>query len=416
MDERLLPVGPSIARRIQAMELPERAEIAAPNVRQADLAILAETHGDFLDTTHFDTVRFPPPDWAHELFARAAADGSLAYTGYRGHPEVLEDLATKVSKFIGHEVDPKRNLILTPGTQAALFVALAARVDPGDRVVVMDPDYLFSARILRFLGADVGYAPLRLNDGCYEPDLDLIETEFRDRNARHLVFSHPNNPTGAVFSRETIAAIAELVVRFGVSVVADELYSRLLYTDRPFPHVAAEPGAFEHVATLLGPSKTELLSGYRIGVLVGDDPLMRAAENVMSILSLRAPAYAQHVLKGWLGPDSLWLVDRIEAFRSLRAMTIGRLGQVPWMKIHPQEGTAYLWADLRALERSDVEIGKALARDAKMLISPGYQFGPASAGHIRICYARDEKQWSQAMDTMTATLEALVPDRVHAAS
>ena len=74
----------------------------------------------------------------------------------------------------------------------------------------MDPDYLFTARIFRFLGADVAYDPLNLLDGQYVPDLDLIETEFRDRGAKQIVFSHPNNPTGVVYSAETIAAIGRL--------------------------------------------------------------------------------------------------------------------------------------------------------------------------------------------------------------
>ena len=188
------------ADRIGALKLPERAAIASPNVRQADLDLLARAPIRFIDTTHFDTQRFPPPPWAAERFAEAAADGAQAYTGYRGNPQVLAEVAENLSAFLGWRVDPERNLILTPGTQAALFSTLSSRVNRGDRVAVMDPDYLFTARILAFLGADPGYVPLRLDSaGQYLPDLDVLETEIVKRNARHLVFSHPNNPTGAVF-------------------------------------------------------------------------------------------------------------------------------------------------------------------------------------------------------------------------
>ncbi|KUF09949.1 aminotransferase class I/II-fold pyridoxal phosphate-dependent enzyme [Pseudoponticoccus marisrubri] len=393
--------------RVAALELPERADIAPPSVREADLAILAAAPEGYLDTTHFDTAHFPPPDWALERFAAAARDGALAYTGYSGHAGVLRAVASNVSSFLGVPVEADRNIALTPGTQAALFCVLAARVDPGDRVVVMDPDYLFTARIFRFLGAEVAYAPLILQDGKYVPDLDLIETEFRDRGATQLVFSHPNNPTGAVYGPEIIRALARLAVRYGVGIVADELYSRLIHDDTPFAHIAAEEGAFELTATLLGPSKTESLSGYRLGVVVGPETLLRGVENVLSVTALRAPAYAQHLLPGWLGPDANWLRDRLAQFSALRRQTIARLSGLDWMTLHPQDGTAYLWADVRALGRSDLEIGTALAREAGMLISPGYQFGPGSAGHFRICYAREPRGWATAMDRMVDVLDGM---------
>lgn len=402
---------PMTADRIIDLELPERADIAAPNVRQADLDILSHVPSDFLDTTHFDTIQFPPPEWAVDLFSDAARQGDLAYTGYRGHGDVLNTVAENVSHFLNLFVDPKRHIALTPGTQSALFAVLASRVNQGDRVVVMDPDYLFTARIFRFLGADVAYVPLVLNDESYEPDLNRIETEFRDRGARQIVFSHPNNPTGAVYSKAVISKIAALAVQYNVGIVADELYARLVYDDTPFAHIAAEEGADELTATLLGPSKTESLSGYRLGVVVGSEELMKGVENVLSVTSLRAPAYAQHILTGWLGPDDNWVKDRIAMFADLRRQTIERLGGLEWMKFHPQNGTAYLWADVRGLGRSDLEIGRALARDAGMLISPGYQFGPGSAGHFRICYARETKGWAKAMDRMVDVLGTLYTSR-----
>src|ERR1700712_4072616 len=146
--------------RLQRLELPERAPIAGTSARRADIALLAKAPADFLDTTHFDTVRFPPPPWADEQFARAARDGALAYTGYRGNSEVLSVLAGSVGRFLDLPLDPQAHIILMPGTQAGLFASLASLIEEGDRVALIDPDYLFSARILRFLGADIGHVPL----------------------------------------------------------------------------------------------------------------------------------------------------------------------------------------------------------------------------------------------------------------
>jgi aspartate/methionine/tyrosine aminotransferase len=397
------------ARRVAALQLPERAEIAWPNVRQADIGLLARAPASFIDTTHFDTVRFAPPPWASQRFAEAAQDGSLAYSGYRGNPRVLEGVATSLSRALGLHLTPA-NVILTPGTQAGLFTTLSARIDRGDRVAVMDPDYLFTARILRFLGAEPGYVPLVLSGGLYGPDLEALEAEFRN-GARHLVFSHPNNPTGAVFPPATIRAIAALARRYEVAVVADELYNRLVYDGVAFAHLAAEDGMFDQTATLLGPSKTESLSGYRIGVAVGSEAAIQGIENVLSITALRAPAYAQHVLRGWYNGDDNWLKARLVEFRALREMTAAALGRLPWLRLHPQQGTAYLWPDVSMLGLPDAEVAGALLEKAGVLVSPGYQFGPGSAGRFRICYARDEAEWSAALDRMVDVLAGLAGDR-----
>ena len=186
--------------RLQRLELPERAPIAGTSAGARISRCSQRRRADFLDTTHFDTVRFPPPPWAAEQFARAARDGALAYTGYRGNSEVLSVLAGSVGGFLDLPLDPQQNLILTPGTQAGLFASLASLIEEGDRVALIDPDYLFSARILRFLGADIGHVPLLFTADGPCPDFDALETEFKRKGARYLVFSHPNNPTGAVFS------------------------------------------------------------------------------------------------------------------------------------------------------------------------------------------------------------------------
>jgi aspartate/methionine/tyrosine aminotransferase len=392
-----------LARRVHNLELPGRAGIAFASARAADRDILSSAPRAFLDTTHFDTVRFPPPDWAHKAFAKASADGSLAYTGYRGNRDVLDDVARNVSALLGSTIDPARELILTPGTQAGLFSALASLIDPGDEVLLFDPDYLFSERILRFLGATV--YPVPLHEGAaIEPNLDELEAVLNRTRPGLLVFSHPNNPTGAVYSSETLRRIAELAVKFDFMVLVDELYCRLVY-DAPYTHLASLPGMRERTITLLGPSKTESLSGYRLGVVVAPDWVVAGIENIQSITSLRAPAYAQHVLSQWLDADRQWLTHRIEEFRGLRDMTRDMLARIPWIQWAPQAGTAYAWLDVRALNLPDALLARKILEEAAVLVSPGYQFGAQGIGHLRLCYARDEGEWASALERIIAVLK-----------
>jgi aspartate/methionine/tyrosine aminotransferase len=402
-----LRVRPCQPDRIRRLQLPELLPIAGTSARQADLQLLSQAPRGFLDTTHFDTVRFPAPPWALEAFCKAAKDGAMAYTGYRGHPDVLEAVSKSVGTLLGVAVDSRLHLALTPGTQAGLFTSLSSLIDDGDRVALVDPDYLFSARILRYLGAEIAHVPLVSGIGSLAPDIGRLETEFKDRGTRVLVFSHPNNPTGAVYPKDVMAQIATLAVRHDVTVVVDELYARLLHDDCPFPHLAAEPGMFERTITLLGPSKTESLSGYRLGVVVGPSGHIERIENVLSITSLRAPAYAQHVLIPWLRDDRDWLAQRLKEFSALRAMTIKKLRRLSWLRLTPQAGTAYAWPDVSALRISAPAVAKALLVEAGVLVSPGYQFGPRSGGCFRVCYARDETEWSAALDGMVSVLDRL---------
>src|SRR5690554_4768927 len=321
--------------RVQQLQIPGRLGSTFASAREADKHLLAKAPEGFLDTTHFDTVRFPPPPWAQEVFSAASADGAKAYSPYRGDEAVLEKLAQSVGGFLGLELDPRRNLIITPGTQAGLFSALGSLVEPGTRVALVNPEYLFSERILGFYGAVIAPIELQLDgpDGP-TPDLEALEREFRN-GTRLLVFSHPNNPTGSVYSEKTVATLAQLCVEYGVTVLADELYSRLLHEGTIFNYMAAQPGMAERTVTLLGPSKTESLSGYRLGVVVAQSQMIDRMEDIQSITSLRAPAYSQHLLTHWLSEDQEWLEDLLPQFTALRTMTAEYLGRLPWLKWTP---------------------------------------------------------------------------------
>ena len=389
--------------RISRLKLPGRIA-GFPTVRNADLALIAQAPAGFLDTTHFDTTRFPVPPWAEDAIIAAVRDGEAAYSPYRGHAHVLASVAANVSMLLGIPIDGARNVILTPGTQAGLLAAISALADGRGPVALTAPEYLFDERMLRFLDVDIIRIPLLL-DEC-RPDLNALEAAFRG-GAQVFVFSHPSNPTGMVYSPETILRIAALAQEHDVTIIADELYCRLVYGDMPFQHIAAFPGLADRTVTLLGPSKTESLSGFRLGVAIAPPHLIDRMENVLSITALRAPAYAQSLLQHWLADDEDWLADRMQDFAALRDMTRRKLQSLPWLKMNVSMGTAYAWPDVSALGLDSYTVASHLLRDAGVLVSPGYQFGPDQEGHFRVCYARDEQTWSEALDRMVGVLEKL---------
>jgi aspartate/methionine/tyrosine aminotransferase len=396
------------SRRLRRMHMPGRMGVSGLSVREADRQLRLNGGGrGLLDTTHFDTVRFPPPAWAADAMRAAMADGEKAYTPYRGHPAVLAELAGTVGSFLGATLSAD-HLALTPGTQAGLFTVMSALVDDGDLVLLADPEYLFTERMLAFLGARVERIGVRFDRGAPTLDLDAIEALLPQR-PKLLVFSHPHNPTGAVYAPAVIDRLARLAGRGGFRVLADELYSRLVYDGPPFRHLLAAPGMADRCVTLVGPSKTESLSGCRVGVVAGPADVIAAVEQVLAVTSLRAPAYAQHLLRRWLVDDEEFVRQRIADLAGLRELTAARLREVPGLRLTVHRGTAYVFPDVSALGATDLEVAARLQDEAGVIVSPGYQFGPGGLGHFRVCYARDEAEWAAALDRIVACLTRIGP-------
>lgn len=399
-------VRPAESERVRRMHMPERAALLGSSVRDADRALNLNGGGNgLLDTTHFDTLRFPPPAWAAEVMARVTTDGALAHSPYRGSPDVLASLARAVSSFLAAEIAPS-NLALTPGTQAALFTTLAALINEGDLVMLANPEYVFAERMLAFLGARVERIPLNYTQSQPTFDFDAIETLLPERPVLFM-YSHPNNPTGAVMAPAVVERLAELAIRGGFRVLADELYSRLVYDDTDFRHMMSISGMSQLCITTIGPSKTESLSGYRLGVVVAPEDVIAAVEQTLAATSLRAPAYAHHLLIRWLVDDREFVAERIVELRALRDATIEKLQAVPELTLTCPMGTAYLFVGFEALPADDMQVAATLQREAGVIVSPGYQFGPSGMRHFRICYACDEAEWSAALDRMVACLSRL---------
>jgi aspartate/methionine/tyrosine aminotransferase len=401
--------------RLQAAALEHYGAIYGRSVVELDRALAAAPGPpDLIDLTHGDTRAFEPPAIAAEDMADAIADNSEAYTAYRGSASVRARLAPRVAALVGRPVDPERELIVTPGTQGGLFAALSALVSPGEVVAVPDPEYFMDERICAYLGATCHRIPL-VEDGHGLLTVDPGDLErATDTGARMLVLSHPNNPTGGVYAPGTAAELARWVTDGDRYAVVDQLYGRLVFPGMDFVTIGALPGMAERTVTLLGPSKTESMSGYRVGVAVGPPEVIDAMERVVSLTSLRTSGYGQQVLRHWMDGDAAWLEKRIAAHRDVRDSLVARLRSVPGLRVACPAGSSYVFPDV-----SDTALGRHLAtgpggaddhavavalKAAGVLVSPGYQFGPSGRGRFRINFSQDATRLAEAADRIAATL------------
>ncbi len=360
------------------------------------------SHGDVNDTA------FAPAPGALEAFIEGEGRGSAqAYTEYRGGAELRDQVARKLAAFTECPIAASDELIITPGTQGALFLVLGATVNAGDRVAIVRPDYFANRKLVEFLGGEV--VPVRIDylaeSGGAGLDLDQLEDTFKS-GVRVFLFSNPNNPTGVIYSPQEVAGIAELANRHRVTVIVDQLYSRLVYPVSTYTHLCASGMAADRVLTIMGPSKTESLSGYRLGVAFGAPHLIDRAEKLQAIVSLRAPGYSQAVLRAWFDEPEGWLTERTRRHQAIRDDLVTVLRAVPGLRVRVPEAGSYLFPRLPALSIGLHDFVRALRVQADAVVTPGTEFSPDATDSIRLNFSQNHQAAVQAVQRIAQLVES----------
>jgi aspartate/methionine/tyrosine aminotransferase len=383
-------------------------------VRQNSGVPDTDLHGDVLpgtpvDFSHGDvneSAFAPTPGSLEEFVAGVERGGSQAYTEYRGGAKLRDCVAENLAAFTGRPVSGAQELIITPGTQGALFLALGATVTAGDRVAIVRPDYFANRKLVAFLGAEP--VPIRMNHLAHTDraglDLDQLEAAFQS-GVRTFLFSNPNNPAGVIYSPAEIARIAELANQYGATVIVDQLYSRMQFPGQTYTHLRASAIDPSKVVTIMGPSKTESLSGYRLGVAFGAAHLVERMEKLQAIVSLRAPGYSQAVLRTWFAEPQGWLQDRIAKHQAIRDDLISVFTTVPGLAVRSPEAGSYLFPRLPALGIPLHSFVRALRIQASVIVTPGTEFSPEATDSIRLNFSQNHEAAKHAVQRIATLTE-----------
>ena len=316
-----------------------------------------------------------------------------AYTEYRGRRDTRGDLARKLAEFTGAAIDADTELILTPGTQGALFLAAGANIGRGDRVAIVEPDYFANRKLVEFFEGDLVPVPMDYfgTDEGSGIDLTRLEDCFRS-GVRLFLFSNPNNPTGAVYTRDEVTTIADLAERYGVRVIVDQLYARQIFDGRAYTHLRGlDRVRRDNLLTILGPSKTESLSGFRLGVAFGSPPMIDRMEKLQAIVSLRAAGYCQAVLSHWFSEPDGWMDERTTRHQAIRDGIHAELRAADGFEARLPEGGSYSFPRMPDLEVGLQDITQALRQLAGVTVTPGTQFGPQFTHSFRINFSQDHE-------------------------
>ncbi|WP_170403416.1 pyridoxal phosphate-dependent aminotransferase [Ruegeria arenilitoris] len=382
-------------------------------VRQTAAGIEEVMLGDVLegrpiDFSHGDVDAHEPTPGAFELFeAGYKAGGAQAYTEYRGDIGIRELLAPRLADFTGAPVNAADGLIITPGTQGALFLAIASTVTRGEKVAIVQPDYFANRKLVEFFEGEI--VPVQINyteASGDEAGLDLGELEDAFKaGVKLFLFSNPNNPAGVIYSAEEIRQIADLADRFGGFVIVDQLYSRLRYSGVEYTHLRASCPNPENVLTIMGPSKTESLSGFRLGVAFGSTKIIARMEKLQAIVSLRAAGYSQSVLRGWFDEPEGWMDERIRRHQAIRDDLLEILRGVDGVFARTPRAGSYLFPRLPRLSVDSADFVKILRLQAGVTVTPGTEFSPHTADSVRFNFSQDHEASVEALERMATLIE-----------
>ncbi len=322
--------------------------------------------------------------------------GETHYTSNSGIRELRAALAEHLERLYGLRYDPETELLITVGVSEALYLALAATVDPGDEVMVPEPCFVsYNPEVIL-----AGGVPLNLctsvEDG-FQLLASQVEEAITDRT-KTLLLAYPNNPTGAVMSRERLLDIAGLAEKRDLLVISDEIYDRLVY-GMEHTCFATLPGMRQRTILLGGFSKSYAMTGWRIGYAAAPAEILAAMRKVHQYTIMSAPTTAQYGALEALKRGE----EAVEAMRARydrrRRLIVDGLNSIGLTCFEPK-GAFYAFPSIAATGMSDEEFSERLLMEEKVACVPGSAFGACGAGHVRCSYATAYAQIEQALERM----------------
>ena len=328
---------------------------------------------------------FDTPTHIKEAAKQALDQGQTAYTSNYGTLELRKAIAATLARENGLIVDPAKQVIVTVGANEAISIAMLATLNPGDEVLIPDPMWLNYMYCAKLAGARVVSVPLSESNAF---QLDPADLEHRiTKRTRMVLINSPHNPTGAVYSRQVIEGVADVVCRHGLLLLSDEIYDRIVF-DGAKP---VSPGTFERIAdqtlTVNGFSKAYSMTGWRLGYVVANPALTNAMVRVHQYTTTCATSFAQAGGVAALNGPQDSVAAMVAEFDRRRRAIIAAFRDMPGASLVPPQGAFYAFPSFKSLGCTSAELTDRLLTQAGVAVVPGSTFGQYGEGHVRLAYS-----------------------------
>ena len=390
------------AATIAAMRIARRMETIGTETAFEAAARARALEAEGRDIIHLEIGEpdFDTPANIREAAKRALDDGWTHYGPPLGLPILREAIAADATVRKGFPVAADR-VVVTPGAKPIMFFAMLALVEDGDEVIYPDPGFPIYESMARYAGGSPVPLPIRQEHG-FRADLDELASLITPRT-RLLVINSPANPTGGVFTRSDIERVAELALEHDLTVLADEIYGRIVH-EGEHVSIASLPGMAERTIVLDGFSKTWAMTGWRLGYAIVPEPLLapfsRLIINSVSCTSSHSQLAAVEALTG---PQ-----DEVEAmvreFRARRDLVVAGLNAIAGIRCLKPEGAFYVFPDVSGTGMNGAQLADRLLHEAGVCVLAGTAFGRVGANHVRISYANSRENLQRALERIAGVV------------
>ena len=328
------------------------------------------------------------------------------YTGYgpaAGLPELRSAIAEHIATTRQLSVQPDQ-VVVMPGAKPVIFFTILALVDPEDEVIYPDPGFPIYESVVNFVGAKA--VPLPLQETV---DFRFQLEELRARvsaRTKLLILNSPQNPTGGVLTPEDLAAIAALAQQYDFYVLADEIYSRILY-EPPHHSIANLPGMQARTILLDGFSKTYAMTGWRLGYAVAPTAIAEKLTQLMINSNSCTCSFTQMAGVAALQGSQAIVEARVNEFRQRRDAIVAGLNQIPGITCLSPAGAFYVFPNVSQLPLGDRALADYLITEAGVAVLPGSSFGASGQGYLRLSYANSLTNLERALEKIDRAVRPL---------
>jgi aminotransferase len=328
--------------------------------------------------------------------------GKTQYTSNSGTVELRRAVAEHLENLYQVSYDPMSEMIITVGVSEALYLAMTALLDQGDEVIVPTPCFVsYQAEIILAGGVPVEIASSIEND--FQPDPAAIEAAVTDRT-KAILIGYPNNPTGAVATRETLIEIGKIAEKHDLIVISDEIYDQLVYGTEHvcFPSL---PGMKERTVFLGGFSKDYAMTGWRVGYVCAPAEILTGMLRVHQYTIMSAPTMSQAAALRALEigrPHVDTMRDEYNRRRKLMVSGFNDMG----LKTFEPRGAFYAFPQITSTGMTSDDFAMGLLKEHSVAVVPGSAFGPGGEGYVRCCYATSYEEVAEALERIQSFIES----------
>ncbi|MBI5548570.1 MAG: aminotransferase class I/II-fold pyridoxal phosphate-dependent enzyme [Deltaproteobacteria bacterium] len=338
---------------------------------------------------------FTTPKHILDAGCQALMRGETHYTSNSGILELRQAISSQYEKLYGVTYDPEKELVITVGGSEAIQVAMLALIDPGDEVIVVEPSFVAYKPTVVFAGGTPVVVETRVENDFQVTAAD-IEKKITPKT-RMLFIGYPNNPTGAVMSRERLMELAELAKKHDLLVMSDELYDRLVYGTHQHVCLASLPGMKERTILIGGFSKNYAMTGWRVGFIGANPELLSAIRKVHQYVIMSAPTMSQIAALEAIQHGEMSVKEMHDEYDKRRQLIVSGLNRIGLPTFEPK-GAFYCFPDIRPTGLTSEEFSEKLIYEEHVAAVPGTAFGACGEGFIRMAYANSTQNIQEALN------------------